>query len=159
MGSWVLGAFAALVGVVPPLRAIAGSAALDTVAGPDGYLPLGLLDALGEGPREVDLAGRARDGWLAQDADLGAVFVARDAGRVRVFSSICPHLGCAVDWDPAGRRFLCPCHGSIFGADGRVLGGPSPRSLDELPARVSTAGEISCRWLRFAPGTPKREVL
>jgi nitrite reductase/ring-hydroxylating ferredoxin subunit len=30
----------------------------------------------------------------------------------------------------------CPCHGSVYAADGRVLSGPAPRSLDTLPMQV-----------------------
>ena len=42
-------------------------------------------------------------------------------------SMICTHLGCVVAEKPDG--FDCPCHGSKFDLDGRVLRGPAPRSL------------------------------
>ena len=37
----------------------------------------------------------------------------------------CPHLGCALKWNPAERSWDCPCHGSRFDADGNLLNGPA----------------------------------
>jgi cytochrome b6-f complex iron-sulfur subunit len=44
----------------------------------------------------------------------------------------CPHLGCAVPWEPGAREFHCPCHGSIFAYNGERLGGPAPRPMDYM---------------------------
>ncbi|GAB4471357.1 MAG: Rieske (2Fe-2S) protein [Anaerolineae bacterium] len=45
----------------------------------------------------------------------------------------CTHLGCAVPYDPAQGRFVCPCHGSEFEQSGQVLNPPAPRPLDRFP--------------------------
>ena len=37
----------------------------------------------------------------------------------------CPHLGCALKWNPAEHSWDCPCHGSRFATDGRVLDNPA----------------------------------
>lgn len=42
----------------------------------------------------------------------------------------CTHLGCTVNATPKG--FVCPCHGSAFGLDGRVFGGPADRPLQRM---------------------------
>ncbi len=42
---------------------------------------------------------------------------------------ICPHRGCAVIWQADQNRFACPCHGSKFDAEGRVLRGPARKPL------------------------------
>ena len=37
----------------------------------------------------------------------------------------CPHLGCALKWNPAEHSWDCPCHGSRFDEDGHVLDNPA----------------------------------
>ena len=54
----------------------------------------------------------------------------RDAnGEVHLCSAVCPHLGCIVAWNAAECTWDCPCHGSRFAADGRVIGGPAEADL------------------------------
>lgn len=42
----------------------------------------------------------------------------------------CPHLGCALKWNPKERSWDCPCHGSRFDGDGKLLDGPANRDLE-----------------------------
>jgi glycine/D-amino acid oxidase-like deaminating enzyme/nitrite reductase/ring-hydroxylating ferredoxin subunit len=52
--------------------------------------------------------------------------VSRDAdGRVHVVEASCTHMGCTVTWNAAESTWDCPCHGSRFAPDGRVLHGPA----------------------------------
>lgn len=37
----------------------------------------------------------------------------------------CPHLGCALKWNPAEHSWDCPCHGSRFSEEGKVLDNPA----------------------------------
>ena len=37
----------------------------------------------------------------------------------------CPHLGCGLKWNAAEHSWDCPCHGSRFSEDGKVLDNPS----------------------------------
>ena len=37
----------------------------------------------------------------------------------------CPHMGCALKWNPQEHTWDCPCHGSRFGQDGKLLEGPA----------------------------------
>ena len=41
----------------------------------------------------------------------------------------CPHLGCALKWNRAERSWDCPCHGSRFDEDGKVLDNPANGDL------------------------------
>ena len=52
---------------------------------------------------------------------------------MQVFTTICPHLGCSVNENPAG-GFLCPCHAAAFGTDGKQQGegNPALRGMDDL---------------------------
>jgi glycine/D-amino acid oxidase-like deaminating enzyme/nitrite reductase/ring-hydroxylating ferredoxin subunit len=52
-------------------------------------------------------------------------------GGVHERSAVCPHLGCIVAWNSFERGWDCPCHGSLYAADGTVLNGPSPVSLKD----------------------------
>ena len=37
----------------------------------------------------------------------------------------CPHLGCALQWNQQERSWDCPCHGSRFAENGRLLDNPA----------------------------------
>lgn len=85
-------------------------------------------------PRVLSVA-RA-DGWYRERARQTVFLVWDGANRVSAFSATCTHLGCQVRWQADEKKFRCPCHGGVYGADGRVLAGPPPRGLDRLEARV-----------------------
>lgn len=41
----------------------------------------------------------------------------------------CPHLGCALKWNPVEHTWDCPCHGSRFTKDGRLIDNPASGDL------------------------------
>lgn len=43
----------------------------------------------------------------------------------------CPHLGCALKWNPVEHSWDCPCHGSRFTPDGRLIDNPSTGDLNK----------------------------
>lgn len=47
--------------------------------------------------------------------------------RFAAVSPICTHLGCTVEIEQA--RLVCPCHGSTYDREGRVLRGPAEEPL------------------------------
>jgi cytochrome b6-f complex iron-sulfur subunit len=64
---------------------------------------------------------------------LPAVVLQPKPGAIVAFSAVCTHLGCVIQWQANKGEFLCPCHAGRFGVDGKVLGGPPPKPLKELP--------------------------
>ncbi|HQO34499.1 MAG TPA: Rieske 2Fe-2S domain-containing protein [bacterium] len=66
--------------------------------------------------------------------DLIAVRISQD--EVKVFSSVCTHLGCRVHWDSIEGNFLCPCHMGRFNTNGEVIGGPPPIPLPAFPVKI-----------------------
>lgn len=57
-------------------------------------------------------------------------------------SGVCTHLGCTVNRDLSTGGFLCPCHGSNFDKDGRVVSGPAPKQLAWHELSLSADGRI-----------------
>lgn len=55
-----------------------------------------------------------------------------DTGTLHALSPVCRHLGCDVAWNAAERTWDCPCHGSRYGIDGRVLNGPATEPLERV---------------------------
>ncbi|MER6976583.1 FAD-dependent oxidoreductase [Streptomyces carpinensis] len=53
-----------------------------------------------------------------------------DEGNLHSLSARCTHLGCLVSFNSAERAWECPCHGSRFDTDGRVLQGPATKPLE-----------------------------
>jgi glycine/D-amino acid oxidase-like deaminating enzyme/nitrite reductase/ring-hydroxylating ferredoxin subunit len=63
---------------------------------------------------------------------LGQVAGYRDEkGKLHAVSATCTHLGCIVAWNGAEKSWDCPCHGSRFDTEGRVLHGPAIRDLEQ----------------------------
>ncbi|MEW5802883.1 MAG: FAD-dependent oxidoreductase [bacterium] len=52
-----------------------------------------------------------------------------DQGQVHAFSANCTHLGCVVNWNSAEKSWDCPCHGSRFDYDGKVIHAPAIKDL------------------------------
>ena len=53
-----------------------------------------------------------------------------DEGELHAVSAVCTHLGCIVAWNPAEKSWDCPCHGSRFDHQGKVLQGPAVKDLE-----------------------------
>ena len=51
-------------------------------------------------------------------------------GKLYAVSSACVHLGCQVVWNNAEKTWDCPCHGSRYRYDGKVIHAPA---LGDLP--------------------------
>lgn len=58
------------------------------------------------------------------------VALMREGDTVYALDLVCTHLGCTVMVTSSG--LSCPCHGSRFDRQGRVLKGPADRTLRRL---------------------------
>lgn len=68
------------------------------------------------------------------------VFIEAQAGRVRVQTAICTHLGCTVNMVETG--YSCPCHGSTYDRHGKNTGGPAPLPLVYYHVFKGASGEL-----------------
>jgi len=66
-------------------------------------------------------------------------------------SSVCPHLGCQVHWEPQNDRFFCPCHAGAFDPQGRPIQGP-PKIADQHLVRFPLKVEEGLLYIK-APVT------
>ena len=58
-----------------------------------------------------------------------AVWKSND-GTAHALSAACTHMGCTLTWNNAERTWDCPCHGSMFTREGKVLHGPASKPLE-----------------------------
>ncbi|HYP48798.1 MAG TPA: Rieske (2Fe-2S) protein, partial [Thermoleophilaceae bacterium] len=82
-----------------------------------------------------------------------------------VISTRCAHLGCPVRYVQASKKFICPCHGGVYGFGGEVEGGPPVRPLDRFYTRVRSGrvevGErfsVNSELDRFSPRDPSNHL-
>lgn len=48
----------------------------------------------------------------------------------------CTHQGCNVEWRAEQKVFYCPCHGSKFAVDGKVMKGPAQKPLATYTSKI-----------------------
>jgi menaquinol-cytochrome c reductase iron-sulfur subunit len=106
-------------------------------------------------PANLKFSYKTEDAYIRETVTHSVWVIKHSSSRVTAFSPICPHLGCHYDWHPTQNEFICPCHGSVYSIDGKVLGGPAPRSLDTLPTK-SEGGELFVEWETFEVGIPQK---
>lgn len=87
-------------------------------------------------PVEMVFRENRVDGWKIQSERTSAWVVKLADSQIVAFGPQCTHLGCAYHWDENRNYFVCPCHSSVFGIDGRVVSGPAPRPLDRYQTKV-----------------------
>jgi Rieske Fe-S protein len=99
------------------------------VSASDGRVRLALAD-------HPELAGPEGALKVLPTGATNPVYVLRlESGEFVALSPICTHQGCTVDIH--GPRLVCPCHGSTYARDGRVLRGPAERALSRFPVTLA----------------------
>ena len=53
-------------------------------------------------------------------------------GEIYAVKPVCSHLGCALQWNPDEKTWDCPCHGSRFDKNGKVVDSPAINDLDKI---------------------------
>jgi quinol---cytochrome c reductase iron-sulfur subunit, bacillus type len=157
-----IGALVGAIAVIPGLGLLAAPLRRAIVRGAGQPLRVAAeQDVKPQKPIRVTAVGEVQDAWLRLDhVTVGSCWLVRatEGAPIRAFSTICPHLGCGVDWNDKTGKFDCPCHASSFDLEGRCLSGPSPRGLDEL--EVTTDGEdVLVQVQRFRTGTATKEPI
>lgn len=82
-----------------------------------------------------------RDFAVSLDVQEGISFfkdciVHRRGDDLKVYSSRCSHLGCRINRQ-MGNELVCPCHGSHYSLEGKVLSGPAAEDLPSLDFKIN----------------------
>lgn len=143
----------------PHIKEVDRRAALRTLLGGTCFLACGewreaeVVEAEGA-CAGAPVPGRPEEGWVevrladypalrepgghaevrVPQALLDVVVVHTSPGCYAALWRICTHGDCAVGWLPSEGVLRCPCHGSRFARDGRVLEGPATRPLSTFTA-------------------------
>lgn len=52
-----------------------------------------------------------------------------EGGKLHIVNTTCTHMGCELNWNSAEKSWDCPCHGSRFSYDGKIIEGPATKPL------------------------------
>ena len=126
--------------------------------------PLDALPADGR-PYRFPVITDRWDAWNSYPPEaIGSIYLRRTSKTENpvALSSICPHLGCSVDFSTKKDEFICPCHNSMFTVDGARIDpatSPSPRNLDTLDVKIRPEdNQVMVHYLRFKSGTRKKHA-
>ena len=152
----IIGAIAFFIGSILGIPFIRSLVLLKSRGAKQVWYRVADLNPLTQGrPTKLNFFVRAEDAYRHETTLQSVWAVKHSASEVTVFSPICTHLGCYFKWDESTGHFECPCHGSVFSITGNVLGGPAPRPLDALPAKIDN-GVLFVVWERFEVGIPEK---
>jgi menaquinol-cytochrome c reductase iron-sulfur subunit len=131
------------------------STAFSTSKGQE-WTDLGSLDEFAEGKLIKKNVIVSQDAGWGKFQTQRSVWVVKKGENVKIFSGVCPHLGCSVN--TRADKFVCACHGSEWDVQGATLAGPTPRGLDTLEFQVEE-NKLKVRYQDFKQGITTKEVL
>lgn len=67
------------------------------------------------------------------------ILVRTAEGELKAFSAVCTHLECIVQYRPDTKQIWCACHNGQYNLNGKNIGGPPPRPLQEF--KVNARGD------------------
>jgi nitrite reductase/ring-hydroxylating ferredoxin subunit len=120
------------IGAVLGAALLSGCASLvtRTVTPVDGTLRLALI-------RYPELTAEGGSLKVVAKGASDAIYVLSLGNRqFAAVSPICTHLGCTVEIEQS--RLVCPCHGSTYDREGRVIRGPAEQALTSYRVAVTS---------------------
>jgi arsenite oxidase small subunit len=70
------------------------------------------------------------------------VLLKKADGSLLALSLLCTHVCCTCTYDTSSNAIYCPCHGSVFDANGNVVQGPASSPLPKVELKVDAAGNV-----------------
>ena len=78
----------------------------------------------------------ANTGKIFKFGNKPGLLVRTATGEVKAFSAVCTHLDCIVQYKPDAKQIWCACHNGQYNLNGKNVGGPPPRPLEEFAVKV-----------------------
>ncbi|CAK0874759.1 unnamed protein product [Prorocentrum cordatum] len=138
---------------VPALVVLGGYAFYCTVAdffpklggGGGGASPVGDINGAAVPLKKWVAGHKDNDRELVQGLKGDAYYLISTPDGIKDFAinATCTHLGCVVPWVRSANKFCCPCHGSQYDENGKVVRGPAPLSLALAHTSVLESGDIA----------------
>lgn len=104
-----------------PSRAETEAPEIDNSIREDGFQALGTVEELDEKGVIVDKRNAPKPVMIFRDPD---------TNELVAINSMCTHQGCTVQLNAEAKELACPCHGSKFALDGKVVNPPATENLD-----------------------------
>ncbi len=136
----------------------------------DGFIRVAsLADVPADGtPLRVTVRDDVTNKWtFSPNEPVGEVFLRKvkddqGAEKLVAFTTVCPHLGCAISLTKNAEGqpiFRCPCHNSAFELDGQTIQPtPSPRNMDSLETPRVENGVVYVKYETFFTGRTDRKL-
>ena len=70
------------------------------------------------------------------------VLFKRSDGTLEAYSLLCTHVCCECTYIASSKIYYCPCHGSEFDSQGRVIAGPANTPLPTIALNVDSSGNV-----------------
>jgi len=64
------------------------------------------------------------------------ILVRTASGEFKAFSAVCTHLECIVQYRSETKQIWCACHNGQYNLNGKNIGGPPPRPLEEFKVNM-----------------------
>ncbi len=81
-------------------------------------------------------------GSVTLDAENRTYIIRDKEGGIYAISALCTHLGCLTQWNENMGMISCPCHGTKFSKTGRVIKGPTSKTLPRYSVSLNKNNEI-----------------
>jgi cytochrome b6-f complex iron-sulfur subunit len=65
------------------------------------------------------------------------ILIRTASGELKALSATCTHLDCIVQYRSDQKQIWCACHNGQYNLNGKNIGGPPPRPLDEYLVKIS----------------------
>jgi Rieske Fe-S protein len=121
------------------MGAVAGVPIIGSIISPairgdavDDWVSLGPLENYPIGAPTLFTFTRSKiNGWERTTNSFGVYVLRESESELKIFSNVCTHLSCRVNWIEETKTYHCPCHDAEFDIHGEVVYGPPPRPLDQ----------------------------